>query len=233
MFLIALFTIAALAVARILRAPRLTWLYILAFAAAVTAATQLLPRGHPLRSDVAESSRNLAWFALGLVPVVIYALVLRKVRLRTGAAQPRRRGPAASARRGLVQIREDDALSAETQAALSRETAASLGDAPRLVSLGWRAVDGAMAGHLRLSILGGSAEILLMRVDEALRGTGIGTELLRGAETLARENAARRLHLRVGSWQDAGFFDHAGFRRIGTPSPGDGAEWIWMEKDLA
>lgn len=54
MFLIALFTIAALAVARILRAPRLTWLYILAFAAAVTAATQLLPRGHPLRSDVAN-----------------------------------------------------------------------------------------------------------------------------------------------------------------------------------
>lgn len=217
--------------ARILRLPRGTWRYILAGAAAAALATQLLPQGHPLRTDVAESARNLGWVGLGLVPVAIYAVFLARLRRRTGVAAPK---TASQPRHpvGLVQIAEDTHLAAETEAQLAAETAMALGTAPSLRSLAWRAEDGSLAGHLRLAVLREVCEIHALRVDPAHRGQGIGTRLLAAAEEMAREEGARVMTARAGSWQAPGFLTRAGYGITGERAIGGGAAWYQMEKNL-
>lgn len=223
--------LAAMVFARILRLPRGTWRYILAGAAAVALATQLLPQGHPLRTDVAESARNLGWVGLGLVPVAIYAVFLARLRRRMGVAAPK----TASQPRypvGLVQIAGDAQLAAETETRLAAETAAALGTAPRLRSLAWRAEDGSLAGHLRLAVLREVCEIHALRVDPAHRGAGIGTRLLAAAEEIAREEGARVMIARAGSWQAPGLFARAGYTTAWERAIGGGAAWFQMEKNL-
>ena len=81
-------TALALGVARLARAPKGTWRYILGVAAAILLASQFLPAGHPFREDVAESSYNLAWLGIALIPVGIYGLWIRRLRVRSGADAP-------------------------------------------------------------------------------------------------------------------------------------------------
>ena len=227
--------LAAMVFARILRLPRGTWRYILAGAAAVALATQLLPQGHPLRTDVAESARNLGWVGLGLVPVAIYAVFLARLQRRTGVAARQAVGGTADQPRhpvGLVQIAGDAQLAAETETRLAAETAAALGTAPRLRSLAWRAEDGSLAGHLRLAVLREVCEIHALRVDPAHRGAGIGTRLLAAAEEIAREEGARVMIARAGSWQAPGFLARAGYTTAWERAIGGGAAWFQMEKNL-
>lgn len=235
MGLIVLFTIFGLVMIRLLGSPRGSWRYVVGAGIASALATQLLPSGHPLRADVAESGRNLGWLALALVPVAVYAFGLRKLRRRTGVDTEKRGARAkttAASPRGLVQIAEDAALTAETEVALAHDVTDALGHTPRKWSLAWRAEDGQIAGHLRFTLLGETSEIVALRVREPYRGTGIGAALVRGAEEMSRESGARRMCMRVGSWQDAGFGERLGYDTVRKREIGLGASWLWMEKDL-
>ena len=227
MVLIAALTVLALLVARILRAPRGTWRPILAAAALAALASQLLPTGHPLRADLGGSATTLAWLVALSIPLTAYALWLRSLRRRAGAATPPPSHPT-----GLVQIDEDAALAAETTAALDADTAAALGP-PRTLSLAWRAEDGALAGHLRLRQVGATAEIEALRVAAKHRGQGVGSRLLAAAETEARARGLARLAVAPGSWQAPGFFARAGYVTVAERDLGGGASRLWMERALS
>jgi ribosomal protein S18 acetylase RimI-like enzyme len=234
MTLIVALVLLALAMSRLLRSPRGSWRYVLGAGVVAALATQLLPPGHPLRVDVAQSSRNLGWVALGLVPVAIYAFGLQRLRRRTGVARPA--SPARMGDRpilhGLVQIAEDAALVGETEAALGEDAGRALGRAPQARSLGWRTDEGALVGHLRLVVLAETCEILLLRVAEGHRRQGIGSTLLQGAEDLAREAGAGRMLVRAGSWQDRAVLARVGYRQVWEREIGPGLMWSWLEKEL-
>jgi GNAT superfamily N-acetyltransferase len=218
----------ALLLARLLGAPRGSWRFILAAAAIAALASQLLPAGHPLRADLLGSAETFGWLLVALIPLTAYALWLRALRRRAGTARP---GPAGHPT-GLVQIPEDAALVADTSAALDAGTIAALGP-PRPLSLAWRAADGSLAGHLRLHQAGATAEIELLLVAPGHRGAGIGTRLLAAAEAEARARGLARLAIAPGSWQDAGFFTHAGFVTTAELPLGPGARRYWMERPLS
>ena len=229
MTLIVTLALLALGLARLVRAPRGTWRYILAAAVLAALGSQLLPAGHPFRADVAASARNLGWVGLALIPVAAYALGIRWLRRRTGADA----GPAAPRHpTGLVRIAEDAALAADTEAALTAEAAAVPGAAPATLSLAWRAEDGSLAGHLRMRQTAGTAEILALRVAPPHRRRGIGGRLLAAAEAEARARGARRMAVAPFSWQAPGFFARAGYRTAAERALGGGLSRLWMERDL-
>lgn len=234
MTLIVAFTLFALLMTRVLRGPRGSWRYVLGAGVAAALATQLLPAGHPLRVDVAESGQNLGWVALGLLPVAAYALLIRRLRQRAGMdpAAETEKSLTNNPLRGLVQISDDAILVEETEAALAGDAGRALGSVPRSRSLAWRAEGGEIAGHLRLTVLGNTCEIVALRVAEAHRGQGIGASLVRGAEEIAEELGATRIMLRAGSWQNLDFLRHVGLRVVREQSIGSGAAWVWMEKEL-
>lgn len=221
-------TIFALLAARVLRAPRGSWRLIVGAAVLVLFATQLLPAGHPLRADVAESSRSLFWVALALAPVVGYALLIRHLRRRSGADLPEAAPPRPV---GLVQIPDDAALLAETRAALDRGAAEATGTAPETLSLGWRAADGELAGHLRMRLVAASAEIEVLHVGAEYRRAGIGTALVTAAAAEARARGAERLWAVVADWQTPGFFAGLDFRTLAEAAGAQPRRW--MERPLA
>lgn len=226
---IAAATVFALTLARVLRAPRGSWRYILGAAAAAMLATQFLPEGHPLRADVAESSQNLAWLAVAMVPVAAYGLWVRRLRLRTGVDRPA--APASEHPRGLVQIRDDAALAAETRATLD-DTARGAGVAPETISLAWRGDHGELEGHLRLRLVGAQGEVEMLHVEPDARRHGIGTALIAAAQREAQAQGVRSLTATVGSWQALPFFTANGFRPIIERDVGNGQALHVLEKTL-
>lgn len=224
-------TLFALALARIVRAPRGAWRYILGVAVAAALATQFLPAGHPLRADVAESSQNLAWLAVAMIPVAAYGLWVRRLRLRTGVDRTEKQEQTAEHPRGLVQIRDDAVLVAETRAALD-DMARSAGMGPDALSLGWRGENGALEGHLRLRLIGARAEVEMLHVAPEARGGGIGTALLTAAEGEAKTRGVRAIAASVGSWQAVPFFTANGYRPVIDRETGSGQALHMLEKAL-
>jgi GNAT superfamily N-acetyltransferase len=224
--LVVLVAAVALVAARRLGAPPGSWRRIVGVAVLVLAASQALPPGHPLRADLVGSARTLGWLALAAAPIAAYALWIRALRRRTGASRP------APHPVGLVQIADDAALVAETEAALATLAAPVLGP-PAPLSLAWRAEDGTLAGHLRLVRAARIAEIEALIVAEPFRRRGIGTRLLRAAEAEARSRGLERMAATVGSWQSPGFFASAGYRAAAHHDLGGGVRRIRMERDLA
>ncbi len=76
--------------------------------------------------------------------------------------------------------------------------------------------------------------IELVWLDEALRGTGLGTELMAKAEAVATKRGARHVYLDTFSFQGDGFYQKLGyevFGELGDFPPGH--RRIWLKKDLA
>jgi GNAT superfamily N-acetyltransferase len=204
MLQVAFFTIFALLLARVMRAPRGTWRWILGAAAAVLAASQLLPAGNAFRENVRGSIDEAFWLAAVAVPVVGYALLVRQIRRRTGVARP----ASVPRRIGLVLVADDAALARDTVRLLAAEEGAEM------LSVGWRDPEGAMAGHARLRLGGELADLELLWVAPGERGRGIGGRLLAQAETEARERGAARLAATAGE-AGAGFLARRGFAVYG------------------
>lgn len=223
---VAAFTLFALLLARLVGAPRGSWRYVLGAAAAVLVVSQALPEGNAFRQDVAGSARALLWIGLAAAPIAAYAVVLRGLRRRTGVDAP----PQAAHPEGLVQFPDDAALSADTGTALVAETEAALSG--ERVSLGWRAEDGGLAGHLRLRLRGDVAEIEMLRVEPDRRGRGVGAALVRAAELEARARGARRIGLLAGDWQAPEFFAREGYAAGAAHDLGGGRTRRWLEKAL-
>ncbi|MBP7241417.1 GNAT family N-acetyltransferase [Amaricoccus sp.] len=214
-FLVVAATVFALLVARLVRARRGAWRYILGAAAVALAASRLLSEGASYRTEVAVWAEAAVWIGVALAPVAAYAFWVRSLRRRTGIGAPPSRP------RGLVQFDDDALLAAETAAALAAEAPGSR------VSLGWRGADGSLEGHVRLRVAGETAEIEMLRVAPAARGRGVGGSLLRAAEGEALALGARRIGAAVGEWQSPRVFARAGY----LPT-GGAAVRRWMEKPL-
>jgi GNAT superfamily N-acetyltransferase len=76
--------------------------------------------------------------------------------------------------------------------------------------------------------------IELVWLDEALRGTGLGTELMARAEAVAAKRGARHVYLDTFSFQGDGFYQKLGyevFGELGDFPPGH--RRIWLKKDLS
>lgn len=209
---IAAFTLFALLLARVMRAPAGTWRWILGGAAAVTLGAQLLPEGNAFREDVRGSLGALFWVGLGLLPVAAYALVIRRIRLRTGVDADLR--PARPT--GLVLVEDDAALAADTAGACAAEAGAET------LSVGWRDEAGAMAGHARLRLAAGTAALETLWVAPPVRGRGIGARLLAQAEAEARERGAGRLVATALGPAAESFLMRRGFAVYGRLDGGDG-----------
>jgi predicted N-acetyltransferase YhbS len=222
------FTAFALLMARVVRAPAGTAAWIVGAAAAVLAASQLLPEGNPWRADVAGSSRTLLWIGAGLAPVVAYAVVLRGLRQRLGTDAALAAGRPHPT--GLVRIVDDDALAAVSRAALDADADLARGGAR--LSLGWRGTAGDLCGHVRLRTGPGIAEIEMIRVEPGARRGGVGGALLRAAEGEARAAGASRIGALVGDWQAPDFFARAGYAEAGGHALGVERRRAWMEKSL-
>lgn len=209
MFQVLSLTVFALLLARVMRAPRGTWRWIVGAAVAVLAASQLLPPGNPFREDVRGSLDTLLWIGLALVPVAGYALVIRAIRRRT---QPVGTEPPPARPTGLVLIPEDGLLAQDTEAALAEET----GTATERVSVGWRDDDGRLVGHARLRLRRDLADLELLWVAREARGQGIGARLVSQAAAEARRRGARALLAAVGAGENAAFLARQGFRPYGS-----------------
>ena len=94
------------------------------------------------------------------------------------------------------------------------------------------------AGAIRGGVVGSTmwnwCFIELVWLDEALRGTGLGTELMAKAEAVATKRGARHVYLDTFSFQGDGFYQKLGyevFGELGDFPPGH--RRIWLKKDLA
>lgn len=76
--------------------------------------------------------------------------------------------------------------------------------------------------------------IELVWLDEALRGSGLGTELMAKAEAVAAQRGARHVYLDTFSFQGDGFYQKLGYEvygELGDFPPGH--RRIWLKKDLS
>jgi ribosomal protein S18 acetylase RimI-like enzyme len=229
LFLVVSLTIFALLVARVLRAPRGTWRFIVAAAGLVVAGAFLLPPDNAFRQDIAASVNTLAWLGVAMIPVGIYAFVLRRLRRRTGADGPKE--PPVHPR-GLVRIVDDAALASDTRAALDAEAQVLTGCKQENFSLGWRAEDGRLAGHVRLRLECGLADVEMIRVNAEDRRQGIATRLWAAAEAELRAAGAERIVASVAEWQVPEFFGRQGFREVARVPMTGGRTRRIMEKVL-
>lgn len=72
----------------------------------------------------------------------------------------------------------------------------------------------------------------LFFLPEALRGAGIGTEVLRTFEAEGRRRGCRSAVLFTISFQAPGFYERNGWRRFGEIECGNGISRIFMTKTL-
>lgn len=78
-----------------------------------------------------------------------------------------------------------------------------------------------------------SAFVGLLWIDEAARGKGLGTRLMREAERRARQRRCALIHLNTFSFQAPEFYEKLGYRRFGvlrgTPSA-DSTRFFYVKR---
>jgi GNAT superfamily N-acetyltransferase len=81
---------------------------------------------------------------------------------------------------------------------------------------------------------GGCCTIVLLWVDESLRGTGMGRALMQAAEEEAIRRGCRQIILSTHSFQAPRFYEKLGFRRLAAiPNNPVGYEDLIYVKELA
>ncbi|MBB5516954.1 GNAT superfamily N-acetyltransferase [Rubricella aquisinus] len=221
-----LFTGLALGFAWALDLPQRARVWIIGIAVASLPLSQFLPAGNPFREQIAQSLGALLVGAVFISPILVYAVVIRKLRRR---AEP----PPPPPRQGLGLIEEDAALNADMHAKLVAMNL-ELGPYEKVVfSLVHRDSRGEIEGALRVIIVLGRAEFTTFWVEPEARGKGIGGILIRAAENEARMRGATVAVLDTFSWQNAmPFYEKAGFRRAYTRAFPAGPEQYFYEKEL-
>jgi GNAT superfamily N-acetyltransferase len=96
-----------------------------------------------------------------------------------------------------------------------------------------RNLDGQVVGGLIGDIALGWLSIHALWVTEDLRGTGMGTEILRTAENAALRSGCRAAILDTLSFQAPGFYEKHGYVRVGIVDDyRGGVQRIFMQKRL-
>jgi GNAT superfamily N-acetyltransferase len=94
--------------------------------------------------------------------------------------------------------------------------------------------DGAIKGGLVGYTMWNWCFVELLWIDEALRGTGIGTDLIARAEAIAVKRGAQHIYLDTFSFQGDGFYQRLGYEVYGELDDfPPGHRRIWLKKDLA
>ena len=96
-----------------------------------------------------------------------------------------------------------------------------------------RGKDGDIRGGLVGYTMWNWCFVELLWIDEALRGTGIGTELIANAEAIAAKRGAKHIYLDTFSFQGDGFYQKLGYEVYGELDDfPPGHRRIWLKKDL-
>lgn len=104
----------------------------------------------------------------------------------------------------------------------------------RRFALSVRDSDGAIRGGLVGHTMWTWCFVELLWVDGALRGCGIGTDLMARAEAVAARRGAKHIYLDTFSFQGDGFYQQLGFEVFGELEDfPPGHRRIWLKKDLA
>lgn len=97
-----------------------------------------------------------------------------------------------------------------------------------------RGKDGEVKGGLVGYTMWNWCFVELLWIDEALRGTGIGSDLMAKAEALAMKRGARHIYLDTFSFQGDGFYQKLGYEVFGELDDfPPGHRRIWLKKDLS
>lgn len=93
--------------------------------------------------------------------------------------------------------------------------------------------DGSMVGGLSASTYWNWMEIEYLYLPDDLRGIGIGSSLLRTAETLAKKRGCTRCFLTTFDFQARVFYEKQGYDVVGTLEEyPPGSSFYWMRKNL-
>ncbi|MFC7051614.1 GNAT family N-acetyltransferase [Hansschlegelia quercus] len=139
-----------------------------------------------------------------------------------------------------VRIEIEDAPDQATQDAvsdgLSRYNVAQVGPDPSSPPV-WivaRDAEGAVIGGLQGVVLWTWFFVVCLWVDDAARGAGLGSTLLRTAERAAADRGCRNAYLNTFSFQAPDFYRRQGYEVFGKLEgfPGDNSQF-WMRKRLA
>ena len=94
-----------------------------------------------------------------------------------------------------------------------------------------RDADGRVAGGLIADFALGWLSIHALWVEENLRGSGLGGNILNSAEDAAKSNGCRAALLDTLSFQSPGFYEKRGYVRVGVIEDyRGGAQRIFMQK---
>jgi GNAT superfamily N-acetyltransferase len=105
-------------------------------------------------------------------------------------------------------------------------------DEPR-IDIYLRDADGQIIGGILCEIHWQSLMIEFLWVADRLRGQGLGKELLRRAETLAREQGCLNANLSTFDFQAPEFYQRHGFRMIGQMDDyPPGHRWFLLRHDF-
>jgi GNAT superfamily N-acetyltransferase len=88
------------------------------------------------------------------------------------------------------------------------------GDTPDYFLISVRDTDGNMVGGLLGATYLGWTQVSALWMPDALRGQGIGTQLMAQAEALARERACPRMFVETLSFQALPFYEKLGYRVV-------------------
>jgi GNAT superfamily N-acetyltransferase len=101
------------------------------------------------------------------------------------------------------------------------------------LAIALRDADGAVTGGLWGNSVAGWMFVDLLVVPEAFRGQGLGSQLLRQAEDIAKKRDCTGVWLHTGTFQAPGFYEKQGYQRFGAlPDYPPGHATIYYMKRL-
>ncbi len=187
------------------------------------------PATRPDTAALIGWARALAILGLIAIPILAYALLVRRLKQRN--APPKPKAPAHPT--GFVLIEDDAALTQEALAKLIAANRKAFPSERQEFSIAHRDEAGKITASGRVNLHMGLAEFRRIWVEPEARGTGLGSAILKQMEAEAVSRGATRAALDTFSWQAEGFYTKLGYTPYARLAYPAGPERISLQKDLA